>query len=126
MYDAPTVARIQRKFAALDPVLDERSRRHWAASEALEWGHGGITLVAVATGMARDTIRRGLLEVQQRLANPHLPWLPRVRQAGGGRKPLRQTDPDLLAALRKITTPENIRKIAGENWMRVLGQAKVT
>ena len=34
--------------------------------------------------------------------------------------------PDLLAALRKITTPDNVRKIAGENWMRVLGQAKVT
>jgi len=26
--------------------------------------------------------------------------------------------------LKKITTPENVRKIAGENWMRVLGQAK--
>ena len=34
--------------------------------------------------------------------------------------------PDLMAALRRITTPENVRKIAGENWMRVLGQAKAT
>jgi membrane dipeptidase len=34
--------------------------------------------------------------------------------------------PDLLAALRRITTPENVRKIAGENWLRVLGQSKVT
>jgi membrane dipeptidase len=33
---------------------------------------------------------------------------------------------DLMAALRRITTPENVRKIAGENWMRVLGQAKAT
>ena len=32
--------------------------------------------------------------------------------------------PDLLAALRRITTPANVRKIVGENWMRVLGQAK--
>jgi membrane dipeptidase len=32
--------------------------------------------------------------------------------------------PNLLAALRRITTPANVRKIAGENWMRVLGQAK--
>jgi membrane dipeptidase len=32
--------------------------------------------------------------------------------------------PDLIAALKKITTPENVRKIVGENWMRVLGQAK--
>ncbi len=34
--------------------------------------------------------------------------------------------PDLLAALRRITTPANVRKIVGENWMRVLGQAKAT
>jgi membrane dipeptidase len=34
--------------------------------------------------------------------------------------------PDLIAALRRITTPENVRKIVGENWMRVLGQAKAT
>jgi membrane dipeptidase len=32
--------------------------------------------------------------------------------------------PDLIAALHRITTPENVRKIVGENWMRVLGQAK--
>jgi membrane dipeptidase len=32
--------------------------------------------------------------------------------------------PDLLPALRRITTPANVRKIVGENWMRVLGQAK--
>jgi len=33
--------------------------------------------------------------------------------------------PALLAALRRITTEENVRKIAGENWLRVLAQAKV-
>jgi membrane dipeptidase len=32
---------------------------------------------------------------------------------------------DLVAALNKITTPENVRKITGENWMRVLEKAKV-
>lgn len=32
---------------------------------------------------------------------------------------------DLVAALNKITTPENVRKITGENWFRVFGQAKV-
>jgi membrane dipeptidase len=33
--------------------------------------------------------------------------------------------PDLVAALKRITTPENVRKITGENWFRVLDQAKV-
>lgn len=32
--------------------------------------------------------------------------------------------PDLVTAVRKMTTPQNARKILGENWMRVLDQAK--
>lgn len=31
---------------------------------------------------------------------------------------------DLLAAIKRVTTPENVRKITGENWFRVLEQAK--
>lgn len=34
--------------------------------------------------------------------------------------------PALLAVLKRITTPANVRKITGENWMRVLAQAKAT
>lgn len=33
--------------------------------------------------------------------------------------------PDLLAALRRITSETNVRKIAGENWLRVLASAKL-
>lgn len=32
--------------------------------------------------------------------------------------------PDLVAALNRITTPGNVRKITGENWLRVLDDAK--
>jgi membrane dipeptidase len=31
---------------------------------------------------------------------------------------------EIVAALNKITTPENVRKITGENWLRVLEKAK--
>ena len=31
---------------------------------------------------------------------------------------------ELVAALHKITTPTNVRKITGENWFRVLEKAK--
>lgn len=34
--------------------------------------------------------------------------------------------PALLDALKRITTPENVRKIAGQNWLRVLSQARAT
>jgi DDE family transposase len=105
MHDTAALRRIRQKFAALSPVLDERARRHWAAAEALEWGWGGISLVAAATGMARDTIRSGLSEVRERLAHPELPWSPCLRQPGGGRKPLTQTDPDLWPALEALVDP---------------------
>jgi membrane dipeptidase len=32
--------------------------------------------------------------------------------------------PSIVAALNKITTPDNVRKICGENWLRVLDKAK--
>jgi len=31
---------------------------------------------------------------------------------------------EIFAAIRRVTTPENARKISGENWFRVIGQAK--
>ena len=47
---------IATKFEALRPFLDERRRRLWAAAEALALGRGGVTLVAAATGLHRNTI----------------------------------------------------------------------
>ena len=105
MHDAAALERIRQKFAALDPVLDERSRRHWVATEVLGLGRGGMSVVAAATGMARDTIRRGLREVRERLAHPEQPWNPRIRQAGSGRKRLVESDPDLLRALEALVEP---------------------
>src|SRR6266851_2575599 len=52
--------------------LKVRGRRRWAASEALELGHGGIQVVAQATGLGERTIRRGCEELrhEQALASP--------------------------------------------------------
>ena len=65
MDDANPIERLRRKFEALAAVLDERSRRQWAASEAQELGYGGISSVARATGLARDTIRLGMGELKE-------------------------------------------------------------
>ena len=46
-------------YAAVSPVLDERSRRRWAAAESVAIGYGGDALVSSATGLARETIRKG-------------------------------------------------------------------
>jgi hypothetical protein len=105
MHDANPVDRIRRKFTALAAVLDERSRRQWAASEAQELGYGGISSVAQATGLARDTIRLGLQELRHRQAHPDEPVSPRLRKAGAGRKALTALDPDLLSALERLVEP---------------------
>jgi hypothetical protein len=105
MHDATQVERIRRKFESLDAVLDERSRRQWAAAEAQELGYGGLSCVAHATGLARDTIRAGLRELEHRQAHPEETISPRLRQPGGGRKALAASDPELLVALESLVEP---------------------
>jgi hypothetical protein len=105
MQDTELLDEVQRKFLALDPVMDERVRRQWAASEALALGWGGVTAVATATGLARDTIRVGLLELRYRAAHPDEAISPRLRRPGAGRKSLTETDPGLLAALEALVEP---------------------
>ena len=55
---------IRSRYQAHEAFLDERSRRLFASNEALALGHGGVTAVAKATGLARSTINRGIKELQ--------------------------------------------------------------
>ena len=50
---------IKARFEALEPVLDERERRLFAASEARAAGHGGVIAVSRATGIARVALHTG-------------------------------------------------------------------
>src|SRR2546425_13352604 len=75
------VALIRHKYVALAPLLNERTRRCWAATEAQALGYGGISLVAEALGGARGTIHAGLAEVQGRGAELEAK---RIRSFGGG------------------------------------------
>lgn len=103
--DAAVAERVRRKFAALEPVLDERARRQWAAAEALELGWGGISAVAEATGMSRVTISNGIGEVKARQGSAGEQATTRIRRSGGGRKPLTETDPELMQALESLVDP---------------------
>ena len=92
---------LRAKYNALASVFTERSRRLWAATEALALGHGGIGTVARETGIARNTISRGLREVR---AGEHLePG--RIRRPGAGRKPTTRKDPDLVRDLEALVEP---------------------
>lgn len=86
------------KFRALAGEFNERQRRLWAASEARAAGRGGIAATARATGMAVDTIRKGIGELE----GGESIGTGRVRKPGGGRKPLSETDPKLLVDLERL------------------------
>jgi hypothetical protein len=106
MHDAIIAEGIRLKFKFLNPVMDERVRRQWAATEAMSLGRGGISLVARATRLARNTIRVGIRELNAREASGVAPPVESVRRPGGGRKPLAQTDPTLPQALDDLVAPE--------------------
>jgi hypothetical protein len=91
---------IRARFAAVGSGLNERSRRLFAAAEAMTAGHGGIAVTCRATGVARSTIGRGLKD----LSGPG-PLSGVVRRPGGGRRPLTEADPTLLEDLRRLLEP---------------------
>lgn len=75
-------------------------RRHWAASEALALGWGGISVTSQATGLSRTTIELGIKELEQ--PTETIAESGRIRRPGGGRKPLTALDRRLLKELEKL------------------------
>jgi hypothetical protein len=95
-------AAIAFRHSALEPVLDERGRRRFAAAEARVAGRGGVSAVSRITGLARSTIRRGLDELERASGDA---ISGRVRRPGGGRKKATEVDPTLLSDLRDLVEP---------------------
>ena len=108
----------------LIPILTERSRRVWAATEAMSLGHGGIVAVARATGISRSTISRGIQELRSgETLTPE-----RIRRPGAGRKRATDKDPTLLSDLEALLeattagmpnapmrwTSKSVRKLSSE------------
>lgn len=93
---------IRTKFLSLEPVMDERLTRLWAGAEADAIGEGGIAIVEKATGMSRTTIRSGRDELR---AGVEPGDVVNVRRAGGGRPPIEETRPDIIAALEGLVDP---------------------
>ena len=80
-------------------------RRQWGATEAQTYGWGGVSAVSDATGMSRNTIKRGLAELALRKKNPRAVVSSGLRKKGGGRKRLTETDPGLSEALNWLVEP---------------------
>lgn len=61
--------------------MDKHMRRQWAATEAQSYGHGEVSAVTSATGMSRNTIRKGVLKHAARRKHPRTPVPERARHS---------------------------------------------
>src|ERR1043166_3329716 len=85
---------VRKKYDLLQPLMNERMRRQWAASEALSLPRGGVTIVSQATALSRNTIEAGIRELRNQGSLPPEEVHPeRVRRPGGGRHSLIIDDP---------------------------------
>lgn len=98
MSDASVIEWIREKYGAIVGDLDERGRRRWAAAESRSLGWGGITAVALATGLSDRTIRTGIKELHDPDAAP----TNRQRQVGAGRRAREVEQPGLADALERL------------------------
>src|SRR5947209_13716481 len=91
------------RYAKLFPELNERQRRLVAAADAMALGDGGIEVIHQASNLARNTIHKGIRELEEGEPLPE----GRCRKAGGGRKQAVEKDEqlqeDLLGCIKPVT-----------------------
>ena len=131
---------IGQRWEVMREALDERQRRLLVGVEAKVLGRGGVSAVAVATGVSRTTILAGLNEIEAMksstgTADKTVNAPTSTRQAGAGRKKIETTDltllPDLLALVDSTTrgdpqsplrwTCKSLRNLADE--LKAMGHA---
>ena len=88
-----------RALVRLLSTLDEAQKRWFIGREAMLLGHGGVKRMSELSGLSKPTVLRGIRELK---AKQTLRKGGRVRQAGGGRKPLQQQDPEAFRLLQQI------------------------
>lgn len=100
------------KIQLMIPLLNEKQRRIYLASEAIAIGHGGITEVSNASGVSRSVITAGVKEIKNNDIDI-LSYESPIRRKGAGRKPITETQPGIKEALDALVcnatygNPEN-------------------
>jgi transposase len=91
---------LKKKFKKIIPILNERQRRLYLASEAEALGRGGVTKVFKASNVSRVTITHGKQELKKKIIPSS-----GIRNKGGGRKKLSEHDDTLLHDLELLVEP---------------------
>lgn len=90
-----------QKYDHMRRVLNERQWRQYLALEAKE--QGNILQIATVTGTSRNTIKRGIAEIES--GDLYIPGEP-VRKKGAGGKYLKDTDLTLISDLEALVEPK--------------------
>lgn len=100
----PYPQEVEKAMKALYLSLRENDRRRYAAVEAAKLGHGGLDYLCGVLGCDPKTIRQGQrdLDLLTEQDPQDIAPDPRVRKAGGGRKPHRDAFPELRSELRSV------------------------
>ncbi len=81
-------------------TLDEAQKRWLVGREAMLLGHGGVKRMCEVSGLSKPTVIKGVKELRGKQALR--PEGGRIRQAGGGRKPIEERDPQMIQLLGRI------------------------
>jgi hypothetical protein len=100
----PYSPQIEEQMCNLYHSLSEKDRRRYAGVEAKKLGYGGVSYVCRLFQCDKDSVKRGIQELEQPLAKE-----PRIRQPGAGRKRRLETEDGLETAFEAVMT----RHIAG-------------
>jgi transposase len=93
----------QEYYAIMRQELNEKQWRHFLALEALKIGHGGINQVMTQTGVAWQTIKKGIQEIEA--GEVYQPG-ERIRRRGGGKKKLAEHTPDIEVLVEQTADPK--------------------
>ena len=85
------------KINQMMPLLNDKQLRRYLGSEAQALGFGGIAIVSKISGKARNTIVTGIKENNGPENNPD-----RIRKCGGGRKSVKENNPEIVQEIAKI------------------------
>ncbi|MDR0597327.1 MAG: ISAzo13 family transposase, partial [Treponema sp.] len=88
---------MEERILRMMPLLDERQKRLYLASEAMSYGRGGISVVSRISGMSRTTITKAVGELSNEDTIDG-----KIRRSGGGRKFVESNYPDIEKKIRTI------------------------
>jgi transposase len=95
--------RTTERIKTMLPLLTERQKRIFLATEAKALGYGGISEISRLTGISRVTISQGIKEIGNEKSAGMNPS--RSRKAGGGRNKIEEIYPEIKTELEELLEP---------------------